>query len=120
MKKVVSGLTLAILLVSPLVVSAQFEDLQGGGQPGPNLAPAWGAVQIMPTLERITNWLFALLLVVAAIFIIIAGYLFVMAMGDPDKTKTARSFVMWALIGVLVGFVAKGLIMLVDTIVMGE
>jgi hypothetical protein len=43
--------------------------------------------------------------------------MFVTASGDPDKTKTARNFVLYALIGVLVGFAAKGLVMLVEKIV---
>ena len=80
----------------------------------PAVAPA---VDVMEVLDSITNWLFAILLIIAAIFIIVAGYLFVTAFGDPDKTKKARDFVMYALIGVLVGFCAKGLVLLVKTIV---
>ena len=79
----------------------------------PTTAPT---LDTMDMLNNITNWLFSLLLVVAAISIIIAGYYFVTAQGDPDKTKTARNFVLYALIGVLIGFAAKGLVMLVGTI----
>ena len=67
-------------------------------------------------LNSITNWLFAILLIVAAIWIIIAAYWFVTANGDPEKTKSARDFVLYALIGVLIGFAAKGLVALVGTI----
>ena len=74
------------------------------------------ALNVMDALNRITNWLFSILLVIAAIFIIIAGYYFVVAQGDPEKTKTARLFVLYALIGVLIGFLAKGLVILVGTI----
>lgn len=102
---------LLTLLFLPLLVSAQ--------QPGPGDAPGWGDVDIMETLGRISDWLFAILLIIAAIFIIIAGFYFVTAQGDPDKVSTARMFVLWALIGVLVGFLAKGLVILVDRMVRG-
>ena len=89
-----------------------------GGQPGPEDAPCWDEVDVLTVLDTVSNWLFAILLIVAAIFIIVAGYFFVTAAGDPDRTKKARDWVMYALIGVLVGFVAKGLVLLVETIVL--
>jgi hypothetical protein len=73
-------------------------------------------IDFLGALNAITNWLFSILLIVAAIFIIIAGYYFVTASGDPEKTSKARNFVLWALIGVLVGFLAKGLVILVGVI----
>ena len=91
----------------PLVVLAQ----------GPIQAPGWRDVDFMVALERIFNWVFAILLVVAAIAIVVAGYIFVTAAGDPDKIKKARDFVLYALIGVLVAFLAKGLVVLIDRIV---
>jgi hypothetical protein len=114
MKKILShvisaGLLTALLL--PLLVSAQ--------QPGPGDAPGWGDVDVMRVLGRITDWLFAILLIVAAIFIIVAGYYFVTAQGNPDTVARARQFVLYALIGVLVGFLAKGLVVMVDRIVRG-
>lgn len=79
-------------------------------------SPLWGEIDFMVALENITNSLFAILLVVAAIAIIVAGYYFVTAAGDTEKTKKARDFVLYALVGVLVAFIAKGLVYLVDTI----
>jgi len=73
-------------------------------------------LNFMDSLNRITNWLFSILLVIAAIFIIVAGYTFVTAQGDPERTKTARMFVLYAVVGVLIGFLAKGLVVLVGTI----
>jgi len=108
MKKVLASLVLTGLLSIPLVALAQL--------PGPVKAPGWFTYDVIDTLDSISNYLFGFLLVVAAIAIIIAGYYFVTAQGDPDKTKTARNFVLYALIGVLVGFLAKGLVMLVSYI----
>ncbi len=115
-KTLLSSILLVSLVLMPTMVLAGWGDLwDWGGGGAPSGAPT---VDILDTLDNIADWLFAILLIVAAIFIIIAGYFFVTAVGDPDKTKRARDFVMYALIGVLVGFVAKGLVMLVGQIVM--
>jgi len=110
MKKVLVSLVLTSLLLIPILVLAQ------AGQPGPVTAPGWLTYDVQRTLEAVTNYLFGILLVIAAIFIIIAAFMFVTASGDPDKTKTARNFVLYALIGVLVAFLARGLVMFVSYI----
>jgi len=106
MKKALVSLTLIGLLIVPALVLAQPAE-------APELEICCGSDSVM---YRVMNWLFAILLIVAAIFIIIAAYMFVTASGDPDKTKTARNFVLYALIGVLVAFGARGLVSLVGTI----
>ena len=111
MKKVLVSLTLIGLLIVPALVLAQV--VPGQAVPAPELEICCGPNSV---LYRLMNWLFTILLVVAAIFIIVAAFMFVTASGDPDKTKTARNFVLYALIGVLVAFGAKGLVSLVGTI----
>ncbi len=112
MKKALVSLTLIGLLIVPALILAQVEIAPGVVEAkeyevccGPN-----------SIIYRLMNYLFSILLIVAAIFIIIAAFMFVTASGDPDKTKTARNFVLYALIGVLVAFGAKGLVSLVGTI----
>ena len=109
MKKILVSLILTGLLFIPVLSLAQ--------APGPVTAPGWQTYNVIPTLDSVSNYLFGFLLVTAAIFIIIAAFMFVTASGDPDKTKTARNFVMYAVIGVLVAFLAKGFVMLVSYIV---
>tara|TARA_Y100000310_G_C20516450_1_gene731427 strand:+ start:344 stop:658 length:315 start_codon:yes stop_codon:yes gene_type:complete len=101
MKKTVLSLILIGLLVVPVVGFAQ------------RTAPV---VPIDRLLDNIVNWLFTILLVVATIWLIIAGYYFVTAQGDPDRVAKARNMVLWALIGVLVAFAAKGLVLLIEKI----
>jgi len=103
MKKILLALVLASTLTLPLI----------GLAAEPKTAPEIDTIDL---LNRITNWLFTILLIIAAIFIIIAGLYFVTAQGDADKTKSARNFILYALIGVLVGFAAKGLVKLVGKI----
>jgi len=111
MKKVLVSLVLTSILSIPVLALAQ------GGQPGPVVAPGWNTYGVINTLDSVSNYLFGFLLVAAAIAIIIAAFFFVTAAGDPDKTKTARNFVLYAVIGVMVAFLAKGLVMLVSYIV---
>jgi hypothetical protein len=111
MKKFLTGAVLSSLLIIPLVGLAQITDDSG------IQAPGWDEMEICcgsgSLLDNIFNSMFIILLVVAAISIVIAGVFFVTAQGDPDKVAKARQFVLYALIGVLVAFAAKGLILLV-------
>ncbi len=110
MKKILVGLILTASLAVPLAGLAIYN-------PTDLNPPSWGEVDVMDALGSIVNWLFILLLVIAAAAITIAGYLFVTATGDPDKTKRARDFVLYALIGIIVGLVAKGLVYFINSIV---
>ncbi len=74
-------------------------------------------VDIIELLERIVDYLFTFLLIVAAIFIVIAAYTFVTAGGDTEKVKTARTWVMYALIGVAVAMASRGLVAMVKKVV---
>ena len=108
LKLALLGIAISVLAV-PLISAAQ----------GPNIpAPSWdNPPNVMVVLERVADGLFAILLVVAAIFITIAAYFFVVAQGEPEKIKKARDFVLYTLVGVLLAFLAKGLVYLVATIV---
>ena len=106
MKKILLSLLAIGLLAVPMIGLAQTSVT----------APVLG---VMNTLEKIINWLFTILLVGAVIFIIIAAFMFVTAQGDAAKVETARNYIMYALIGVAVAFLARGLIALVSLIING-
>jgi heme/copper-type cytochrome/quinol oxidase subunit 2 len=98
-KKLLIALALVSIMMLPAVAMAQ--------APQP---PTWTNQNIIATLENIFDIAFNILMIVAAICLIIAGFFFVTAQGDPAKTKTARDFVLWALVGVAVAVLAKALI----------
>jgi len=105
MKKILTAAILFTVLGMPLVsVLAQTQS------PPSNL-------DIMTVLNRIVDWLFTILLVIAAIFIIIAAFYFITAAGNPETVSKARNFVLYALIGVAVAVAARGLVLLVQRIV---
>ena len=71
---------------------------------------------LFTTLDNIANLVFGLLLAVAAIFIVIAAYDFVTAAGDAEKVNTARMYVIYALMGIIVAYLARSLIKYVATL----
>ncbi len=73
----------------------------------------------MGALNRITNWAFTILIAVAAMFIIFAAFNFVTASGEAEKVKAAREYVLYALVGVVVALLARGLVSLIETVVTG-
>jgi len=72
---------------------------------------------VIAVLTKVTNWLFAILLIIAVIFIIIAAFQFVTAGGSEEQVNKARTHLTYALIGIGLAVLAKGLVALVRTIV---
>lgn len=108
MKKILLIPILFSLSVLPVIVLAQV------GYTGATTAPD---LDVLTVLDNIINWLFTFLLIFAAIMIIVAAYYFVTASGNPESVSKARHFVIYALIGVVVAFLARGLVVLVGQIV---
>jgi len=61
-------------------------------------------------LDALINFIFYISLPIATIMIIVAGFYFVTAAGQPAKIEIAKKMILWTLIGLLVIFCAKGLI----------
>ena len=72
------------------------------------------------TFEELINaiidfmWMFGI--AVVPMVIIIAGYFFVTSMGDPAKVSQAKKMVLYALIGLLIIGMAKGIVTLIQEI----
>ncbi|HHE67620.1 MAG TPA: hypothetical protein ENL33_00965 [Candidatus Parcubacteria bacterium] len=112
-KKIIVFAVLSGLLSLPLLTLAQpLEVLAAAPNNRVN-----NNVDVMEVLGNIVDWIFSILLVFAAIMIVVAAFYFVTAQGNPDQVTKARNFVLWALIGVLVAFLARGLVNFVGKIV---
>jgi len=66
--------------------------------------------------DAVVNLLFQISLVIAPLFIIIAGFYFVTAAGDPQKIETAKKIIIYTLIGLVIILASKGIIALVKSI----
>ena len=64
-------------------------------------------------LAKALQWLFNIVIFLAAIFLVVAGFQYVTSNGDEKKVHTAMNTLIYALIGVAVAVLAKSLIAMV-------
>jgi len=79
----------------------------------------WGQITIPNPLEyetlqelvdKLIDFIFAVAIAITPLVLIYAGFLFLTAGGDPQKVNQAKSLIFWALIGLTIVILAKGLI----------
>jgi len=70
-------------------------------------------------INAVVDFIFNIALVVAPIMLIIGGFYFVTAAGDPGKIKTAKDIIWYAVIGLGVVLLAKGLIAVLTEVLKG-
>ena len=104
MKKIISVLFLLAIVAVPLTISAQQTIPEGITDPQ----------QIINTIESIGNWIFSIFLALSAIFILWAAFKFLTASGDAGKVGEAKQSLVYALVGIAVAVLAKGLVSLVE------
>jgi len=56
------------------------------------------------------NWAFYISLLAGTIAIVVAAFIFLTSAGDPEKVKKGRHIITWALIAIVVIFLAKSII----------
>ena len=75
-----------------------------GSAPAISLTPQ-GAVDMMCS---VVNWLFYILIVFSVIMVLIAGFRYLTANGDPEKVSKATKTITYAAIAIVVALIAKG------------
>jgi len=111
MKKILLSLLFLSVMIMPLTVLAQLPNYSapvGTASRGVEVP----TTNVENTINGLTNWFFAIFLIVAVWFLILAGFNFVTANGDSEKIKTARNNLMWAAVGILIAVLAKGIVSL--------
>ncbi len=63
---------------------------------------------VVGIIERLTNWIFIILLVLAVLFIILAAFSYLTAGGDEEKVSGAHQKIIYAVVAIAVAFLAKG------------
>jgi len=72
-----------------------------------------GVCCFLNTLYNVTDWIFVILVGVASIFVIIGAMNLLMSAGDTTKVSSGRNYIMYAAIGLIVGFLAKAILAIV-------
>jgi len=107
-RKIITALSVASLLGLALPVFAQLE---------PPTDPVTSIEDILALIDTAATWLFSILLAVAVILLLYAAFLWMTAGGDETKIATSRKMLIYALVGIGIAFLAKGLIMVIRQLV---
>lgn len=111
-KYILPFLAIAFLMIAPIAF---------GQEPFPigEIPAATEVGSIWDILINALNWFFNIVIILAAIMIVYAGFRYVTAAGNPDATKAAMNTLVYALIGVAIALLAKGLIYIVSQFIIG-
>ncbi|MBI4119494.1 MAG: hypothetical protein HY456_01440 [Parcubacteria group bacterium] len=112
--KIAIGLTASIAvsaMLMPFLAAAQIQS--------PPQAPVTRIEDLIRVLNTLVNWLFAILMIIAVIFIFYAAYLYLTAGGDPEKVKTATKQLVFAAIAIAVALIAQGVKFVVSQLLGG-
>ena len=78
-----------------------------GGVPSQNVP---NDVNLQGIVTNVINWAFGLLILLAAVFIIIAAFMYLSSGGNEDKVKQAKNYITYAAVAILIGFLAKAIV----------
>ena len=116
---------IAFLVIGGVFIFSQDAMAQGGGIPGPGggiPGPGGGIPNtfkfdtLEEALSAIANFLFIISIPIAVIFIIIGGFQFATAAGNPEKINAGKKTITWAVIGIVVLLVAGSIAKLIENI----
>ena len=102
---------IALSLLTPLAGFAQ-----GGITP---VNPLSEQTNIITIIDRVSQWALGLLLVLAAVFIIYAAYLYLTAAGNEENVGKAKNVIIYAAIAIAVGLLSRVIVFLVRGLIGG-
>ncbi len=111
MKKHFITAAVVLTLFVPLIAAAQ--------NPGGiiSVEPADKETSIAAIMTTVLNWAFGLLIVLAALFIIWAAFLYLTSGGDSEKTEHATKFIVFAVVAIVVAALARAVVYIVRQLV---
>lgn len=84
------------------VISGNPEDVD-------NYHEGWGVICMLGTVYNVTNWVFYIILIVVMIMILYAAFLFLTSSGSPEKAGKATKVITYAIIGMVIGLLARAI-----------
>lgn len=103
--KIIISLLFLAFLVTPVLASAQIPAR-------PNVS---GLSDLDSLYTKIGDLLWQIVAIVALVLFVIAGIMFMTAQGDPTKVATARQFVIWGVVGVVVAALAYSIVAIIGS-----
>ncbi len=126
-KYFVASLSTAVA-VSPLLAFAFGSGTDSGtgtGVGGPTVPATPTALTSLGNFKTflcvtVFGWFFTFLVVLAAIFALVAAYKYLTAGGDPEKVKAASNILIYCAIAIVAALFARGLPLLVGSLIGGD
>lgn len=84
---------------------------------GDNGQPGSATQRLLGIINRVINLMMGLLIALAVIFIIYAGYLYLTAAGEGEQYETAKRIIWYAAIAIAVALLSKGIVFIVGELV---
>jgi len=111
-KKILSFFVVAGVAVLPLFAGAQFEPARGIGD------AQLQDTSVYEIIKTIMQWMLLIITIIAVIGFIISGFMFII--GDTSENKeSAKKWLTYSIIGVVVALVGYIAINLIDTLLSG-
>lgn len=70
-------------------------------------------------ITTVGDWMFGILIALAAVFIMYAAFLYLTAAGDEEKLKQAKNIIVYAIVAIVVGVLARGMVVIVQNLIPG-
>lgn len=88
----------------------------------PTFALAQGAAggKLLDIIGRLSGYAMQVLIGVGLLFLVLAGFQFILARGDESKLASARSMLIWSIIGIMVGALAPFLLDMAQSLFSGN
>jgi len=64
---------------------------------------------LLNTIYNVTDWIFVFLVALATVFVILGAIFLLTAAGAPDRIASGRNYIIYAMVGLALGFVAKAI-----------
>jgi hypothetical protein len=61
-------------------------------------------------IDKLIGYAFGIILVIAVLLILYAAFLYLTSAGDEDKVKEAKNYIIYAIIGIVIAFLARAIV----------
>ena len=83
-------------------------------------ATAPPSLEVDDIMTNIIKYMYGFIIVVVVLMAMVSAYMFVTAGGNPEQVTKARNWLMYALIGLAIAVLARGIVTLVLTMIYGS
>jgi len=84
-------------------------DVISGDPEDENYHEGWSVICMLATVYYVTNWVFYIILIAVMIMILYAAFLFLTSSGSPEKAGKATKVITYAIIGMVIGLLARAI-----------